>query len=59
VALVDGRYIQTELTGAKDREMWTTLVLVRDPKGWEIAAIRNMLPAARVPSGEARKGTTR
>jgi uncharacterized protein (TIGR02246 family) len=40
VAIVDGRY---EI-GA--RKMWTSLVCVRKPEGWRIAAIRNMLPAA-------------
>ena len=45
VALVDGRYTQTGLAGGQDRVMWTTIVLQRDPKGWRIAAIRNMLPA--------------
>jgi len=40
VAIADGRYeIGT-------RKMWTTLVCVRKPEGWRIAAIRNMLPAA-------------
>jgi uncharacterized protein (TIGR02246 family) len=46
VALVDGRYKQTGQAGGKDREMWTTITLKRDPKGWRIAAIRNMLPAS-------------
>jgi uncharacterized protein (TIGR02246 family) len=46
VALVDGHYKQTGLAEGKDREMWTTIILKRDPKGWRIAAIRNMLPAA-------------
>jgi uncharacterized protein (TIGR02246 family) len=48
VALVDGRYTQKGLAGAKDREMWTTLTLRRESNGWRIAAIRNMLPA--IPS---------
>src|SRR5437660_8058450 len=34
VALVDGRYAQTGLADGKDRELWTTLALRRDPKGW-------------------------
>jgi uncharacterized protein (TIGR02246 family) len=46
VALVDGRYKQTGLADGRDREMWTTLILKHDPKGWRIAAIRNMLPSA-------------
>jgi hypothetical protein len=49
VALVDGRYQQTGLAGARDRELWTTLILRRDPQGWRIAAIRNMLPSVPVP----------
>lgn len=44
VALADGRYRQTGLAGA-NRDMWTSLVLVRDGKSWRITAIRNMLPA--------------
>jgi uncharacterized protein (TIGR02246 family) len=50
VALVDGRYRQAGLASGRDRELWTTLVLRREPTGWRIAAIRNMLPAAPVPS---------
>ncbi len=50
VALVDGRYEITGLTGGGSRRMWTTLVLTRGPGGWRIAAIRNMLPAAPAPS---------
>jgi uncharacterized protein (TIGR02246 family) len=46
VALADGRYKQSGLSSGRDREMWTTILLKRDPKGWRIAAIRNMLPAA-------------
>ena len=45
VGLADGRYTQTGLAGGQDREMWTTIVLRRGPDGWQIAAIRNMLPA--------------
>jgi uncharacterized protein (TIGR02246 family) len=48
VALADGRYSITGLqTG--DRRMWSTFVMVKEPGGWRIAAIRNMLPAAPVP----------
>ena len=44
VAIADGRYeIATE--GAATRRMWATFVMRRDPDGWRIAAIRNMLPA--------------
>lgn len=39
VALADGRY------EIGDRKMWTSLLITRDPTGWHIAAIRNMLPA--------------
>ena len=46
VALADGRYELTGLAGGATRNMWTTLVLKRTEKGWRIAAIRNMLPAA-------------
>jgi uncharacterized protein (TIGR02246 family) len=46
VAVADGRYKQTGLEGDGDREMWTTILLRRDPGGWRIAGIRNRLPAA-------------
>jgi uncharacterized protein (TIGR02246 family) len=52
VALVDGRYRQAGLAGGRDRELWTTIVLTRDPKGWRIAAIRNMLPSAPAPPAD-------
>jgi uncharacterized protein (TIGR02246 family) len=45
VALADGRY---EITGSQslaDRRMWSSFLMVRQPQGWRIAAIRNMLPA--------------
>jgi uncharacterized protein (TIGR02246 family) len=47
VALADGRYTQKAQAGGTDREMWTTIILKRGADGWQIAAIRNMLPAAR------------
>jgi uncharacterized protein (TIGR02246 family) len=49
VALADGRY---ELAGAngQTRKMWTTILLRRDPDGWHITAIRNMLPAPPAPA---------
>ena len=50
VALADGRYDLSGLAGNKTRRMWTTLLLTRGSSGWRIAAIRNMLPAAPVPS---------
>jgi uncharacterized protein (TIGR02246 family) len=51
VALADGRYSITGLE-AGDRRMWTTFVMVKEPGGWRIAAIRNMLPVA--PLGTAK-----
>ena len=42
VAIADGRY---EIAGPEPRKMWTSIVIVRKPEGWRIAAIRNMLPA--------------
>jgi uncharacterized protein (TIGR02246 family) len=50
VAIADGRYELSGLAGGARRRMWTTLVLKRDPAGWRIAAIRNMLPAPPAPS---------
>jgi hypothetical protein len=44
VALADGRY---EIAGGDQgaRRMWTSFVLTHAASGWQIAAIRNMLPA--------------
>jgi uncharacterized protein (TIGR02246 family) len=43
VAIANARY---ELAGATEtRHMWSTFVAVRGSGGWQIAAIRNMLPA--------------
>jgi uncharacterized protein (TIGR02246 family) len=43
VAIADARY---ELeNAAATRRMWSTFVLTRSKDGWQIAAIRNMLPA--------------
>ena len=42
VAIADGRY---EIAGQETRKMWTSIIVVRKPEGWRIAAIRNMLPA--------------
>jgi uncharacterized protein (TIGR02246 family) len=50
VALADGRYELSGLAGGATRSMWTTLVLKRVGKDWQITAIRNMLPAAPAPS---------
>jgi hypothetical protein len=46
VALADGRYIHKGQAGRRDREMWTAITLKKGRDGWQIAAIRNMLPAA-------------
>jgi uncharacterized protein (TIGR02246 family) len=45
-AIADGRY---EIVGGAggDRRMWTSFVITRAGDRWRIAAIRNMLPAAR------------
>jgi uncharacterized protein (TIGR02246 family) len=50
VAIADGRYDLSGLTGGKTRHMWTSIVAVRVNDGWKIAAIRNMLPAAPAPA---------
>lgn len=50
VAIADGRYELTGLAGGATRSMWTTFVLKRVGKEWQITAIRNMLPAAPAPS---------
>jgi uncharacterized protein (TIGR02246 family) len=44
VAIADGRYEIRDAQGAAPRRMWTTFVLVRDGRGWRVAAIRNMAP---------------
>ena len=44
-AIADGRYEIGGLGGGASRSMWTTFVLARQPGGWRISAIRNMLPA--------------
>jgi uncharacterized protein (TIGR02246 family) len=49
-AIADARYDLTDLAGGQERHMWSTFVLARTPEGWGIAAIRNMLPAAPVPT---------
>jgi hypothetical protein len=46
VAVADGRYVQKAQPGGNDRVMWTTIILKRESNEWQIAAIRNMLPAA-------------
>ncbi len=50
VAIADGCYELTGLAGGATRSMWTTLVLKRSGKDWQITAIRNMLPATPAPS---------
>jgi uncharacterized protein (TIGR02246 family) len=44
LAIADGRY---EISGGPEgtRKMWTSFVMARSRQGWQIAAIRNMLPA--------------
>jgi uncharacterized protein (TIGR02246 family) len=42
-ALVDARYIITN-TDRTIRKMWSSFVVVRNKKNWQISAIRNMLP---------------
>lgn len=42
VAVADGPYEIETPAGAPARQMWTSIVLVRGPSGWRIAAIRNM-----------------
>jgi uncharacterized protein (TIGR02246 family) len=42
VALAEGPY---EIdSGGTVRKMWTTIMLRREPGGWRIAAVRNMVP---------------
>ena len=50
VAIADARYDLAGLAGGQERHMWSTFLLSRTPEGWRIAAIRNMLPAAPVPT---------
>jgi uncharacterized protein (TIGR02246 family) len=50
VAIVEGRYDLNGLAGGTSRHMWTSLVLVKGPGEWQIAAIRNMLPAPEPPA---------
>jgi uncharacterized protein (TIGR02246 family) len=50
IAIADGRYELTGLSGGTNRSMWATLVVKKTDKGWRIAAIRNMLPAAPAPN---------
>ena len=45
VAIADGRYELIDAAGNPTRKMWTSIVLTRDHNRWQIAAIRNMLPA--------------
>jgi uncharacterized protein (TIGR02246 family) len=46
IAIVDGRYELAGSNGAATRKMWSTLIVQRSRSGWQIAGIRNMLPAA-------------
>ena len=45
MAIVDGDYEIGAAGASGARVMWTTFVLVRQPEGWKIAAIRNSLPS--------------
>ena len=51
VAIADGPYEIETAAGAPARQMWTSIVLVRGPSGWRIAAIRNMVPTSAAPGG--------
>jgi uncharacterized protein (TIGR02246 family) len=44
VALVDGPY-EIGAPGDVARRLWATILVIREPGGWRIAAIRNKLPA--------------
>ncbi|REG84492.1 DUF4440 domain-containing protein [Algoriphagus antarcticus] len=44
-ALVDARYIITNPDQTM-RKMWSSFVVVRNKKNWQISAIRNMLPTS-------------
>ena len=46
VAIADGPYEIATGASAPARQMWTSIVLVREPSGWRITAIRNMAPTA-------------
>lgn len=46
VVIADARYEIVGADGAATRKMWSTFVMKRGDTGWQIAAIRNMLPAA-------------
>lgn len=46
VAIADGPYEIVAAGGAAARQMWTSIVLVREPGGWRITAIRNMVPTS-------------
>ena len=48
VAIADGPYEIASAGGV--RRMWTTVIVVRRPAGWRIAAIRNMVPTAAAPA---------
>lgn len=45
VVIADARYEIVGADGAATRKMWSTFVMKRGSAGWQIAAIRNMLPA--------------
>ena len=49
VAIADGEYVIGATANAAARNMWTSFTIVRRDGRWQIAAIRNMLPAAPAP----------
>lgn len=50
VVLADGPYEIAASPGNAARKMWATFVMTKQPDGWRIAAIRNMLPAPPPPA---------
>ena len=49
VAIADARYEISGLADGSTRRMWSTFVMARQQGGWQISAIRNMLPTAAAP----------
>ena len=45
VGIADARYEIIGADGAATRKMWSTFLMKRGDAGWQISAIRNMLPA--------------
>lgn len=44
IAIVDGKYEIAGKEPAQTRKMWATFVVKQTGSGWQISAIRNMLP---------------